>query len=79
MAYRSFLGSTQGLVVSLILAAAGAWLLWSHTGHVVAALPLLVLLACPLMHVLHRGHRHGGHDHSKSSSLPLDNKPKTRE
>ncbi|NMJ39905.1 DUF2933 domain-containing protein [Roseomonas sp. JC162] len=30
-------------------------------GHVLGALPYLVLLACPLMHLLmHRGHRHGG-------------------
>lgn len=32
-----------------------------HYGHVLGALPYLVLLACPLMHLLmHRGHRHGG-------------------
>ena len=60
MNFRSFLGSGTGLAVCLLVAALGAWLLWSHTGHVLMALPYLVLLACPLMHLMHRGHgRHG--------------------
>jgi hypothetical protein len=58
---RQFVGSTTGLVVCLLLAAVGAYLLISHTGHVLAALPYLALLACPLMHFLHRGHH--GHRH----------------
>ena len=57
---RAFLGSTTGLIGSLLLAAVGGWLLMSHTGHVLLALPYLILLACPLMHVLHRGHHHHG-------------------
>jgi hypothetical protein len=38
-----------------------AYFLWTeHRAHVVSALPWLLLLACPLMHVfMHRGH--GGH------------------
>ena len=56
---RAFLGSTTGLIGSLLIAAVGGWLLLSHTGHVLLALPYLILLACPLMHVLHRGHHHG--------------------
>jgi sterol desaturase/sphingolipid hydroxylase (fatty acid hydroxylase superfamily) len=58
MTYRSFIGSTAGLVACLLVAALGAWLLWSHTGHILAAVPFLLLLACPLMHVMHRGHHH---------------------
>ena len=58
---RDFLGSTTGLVVCLLVAALGAYLLLSHTGHVLAALPYLILLACPLMHLLHRGHSGHGH------------------
>jgi hypothetical protein len=42
-------------------AAAGAYLLVTHTGHVLGALPYLLLLACPLMHVL--SHRHGSGKH----------------
>lgn len=58
MSIRSFFGSTAGLLVSLAIAAVGAWLLWAHTGHVLLAVPYLFLLACPLMHVMHRGHGH---------------------
>ena len=60
---RAFLGSTTGLIGSLLIAAVGGWLLLSHTGHVLLALPYLILLACPLMHVLHRGHHHHGPKH----------------
>jgi sterol desaturase/sphingolipid hydroxylase (fatty acid hydroxylase superfamily) len=60
MNYRSFIGSTAGLVTCLHVAALGAWLLWSHTGHILAAVPFLFLLACPLMHVMHRGHHQRG-------------------
>ncbi len=40
-------------------AVGGFFLLTEHTAHVFGALPYLLLLACPLMHVF--GHRHGGH------------------
>ncbi len=37
------------------------YVLREHYGHVLGVLPYLVLLACPLMHLLmHRGHRRGG-------------------
>lgn len=55
-ALSGFLASTSGLVVTLMVAALGVYLLATHTGHVVAALPYLFLLACPLMHVF--GHHH---------------------
>lgn len=49
-----------GLVV--IGGSAAYFLLTEHLAHVVAVLPYLLLLACPLMHVfIHGGH--GGHDH----------------
>ena len=74
MNVRAFLGSTTGLVVSLAIAAVGGWLLWSHTGHVLSALPFLLLLACPLMHLMHRGHdQHGSGD--GKTNLPPDEKP----
>jgi hypothetical protein len=57
---RCFLGSKLGLAITLALAILGVYLLWNHTGHLVYALPYLILLACPLMHVF--GHRHG-HGH----------------
>lgn len=49
------------LAVTVVLAVV-AWLLTRHTEHVVRYLPLLILLACPLMHVFGHGHgRHGAH------------------
>jgi sterol desaturase/sphingolipid hydroxylase (fatty acid hydroxylase superfamily) len=74
MTLRNFLGSTTGLVVCLGLAALGGWLLWSHTGHVLSALPFLLLLACPLMHLMHRGHGRHGSEHAKTTNLPSDGK-----
>ena len=51
----------------LILAAAVGWFLWTeHKAHLFGALPWLILLACPLMHVfMHHGHGHRhGHRHA---------------
>jgi DUF2933 family protein len=53
---------TIGLLVFLV--AIGALLFTEHRAHVLGALPYLLLLACPLMHVfMHRGHGHGGPGH----------------
>jgi hypothetical protein len=60
--FRCFLGSKLGLAFTLVLAALGAYLLWTHTGHVLLAVPYLFLLACPLMHLF--GHHHG-HGHKR--------------
>jgi hypothetical protein len=60
-ALRSFLGSKPGLAATILVACVGAYLLWTHTGHFLAAAPYLVLLACPLMHVFGHGH---GHSHA---------------
>ena len=50
-----------GLVLCGFLLIAGFYLLTEHTAHAFGALPLLLLLACPLMHLfMHRGH--GGGD-----------------
>jgi hypothetical protein len=48
----------------LVLAAVAAWFLWAeHRAHLLGALPYLLLLACPLMHVfMHHGHHHGSTD-----------------
>lgn len=42
-----------------VLAAVAVFFLWSeHRAHIMGALPYVLLLACPLMHVfMHRGHR----------------------
>lgn len=54
----------------IILAVFGAIalvLLWAdHRAHIVSALPWLILLLCPLMHIFMHGHHgggQGGHKH----------------
>ncbi|MDK9703017.1 MAG: DUF2933 domain-containing protein [Sulfuritalea sp.] len=43
-------------------AIAAFYLLSEHRAHLLGALPFLLLLACPLMHLFMHG-GHGGHDH----------------
>jgi hypothetical protein len=43
----------------------GVHLLWTHTGHVLAAAPYLILVACLLMHFF--GHGHGQKHHEEAS------------
>lgn len=59
----SFWSSRYAIGFIVIGAVAGYFLLTEHLAHVVGALPFLLLLACPLMHIfMHRGHGgHGGH------------------
>jgi Protein of unknown function (DUF2933) len=66
---RSFLGSGLGLATCLALAAVGAYLLWNHTGHILSAIPYVLLLACPLMHLFGHGHHHH-HGSEKPASEP---------
>jgi Protein of unknown function (DUF2933) len=44
----------------------GGYLVIGHGAHLAAALPFLVLAACPLMHIfMHKGH---GHHHGQDTS-----------
>ena len=45
----------------LLFAAIALFFLWEeHQAHLLGALPYLILLLCPLLHVfMHRGHSHG--------------------
>jgi hypothetical protein len=63
----SFWSSRWG-VGCLVLAAVATWFLWQeHRAHMLGALPYVILLACPLMHVfMHRGH-HGHHSHTRGA------------
>jgi uncharacterized membrane protein len=56
---REFLSSKLGLAVCLLLAALGVYLIVTHTGHVLSAIPYVILLACPLLHLFGHGHGHG--------------------
>jgi hypothetical protein len=58
----SFWKSKSGLALIVFLAIALFYLYTEHRAHLFGALPYLLLLACPLMHVfMHRGH--SKHDH----------------
>ncbi len=65
---QGFFGSRAGFVCFALLVIAGFYLLTEHRAHLFGALPYLLLLACPLMHVfMHRG-GHGGHGSTTSDS-----------
>lgn len=52
---------SRALLAFCVLTAVAAFFLWSeHRAHLMGALPYLLLLACPLMHVFMHG-GHGGH------------------
>ena len=59
----------SGFVLWGFLLIAAFYLLTEHTAHVFGALPFLLILACPLMH-LFMHHGHGGHGSSNSSAPP---------
>ena len=45
----------------LLLPIAAFYLWTEHRAHLLGALPYLLLLACPIIHLFaHRGHRHHG-------------------
>lgn len=48
-------------------AVAGFFLVMEHRAHLYGALPFLLILACPLMHLFHGHGNHGGPDRSGSS------------
>ena len=62
----SFWFTGKGICALGLIAAAIYFLLMEHQQHLFAALPYLILLACPLMHLfMHHGH---GHRHQQGDS-----------
>jgi hypothetical protein len=56
----SFWKTPLGIGAAVVAVAASVYLYLDHKARVSAVLPLLLLAACPLMHVfMHRGHGHG--------------------
>jgi hypothetical protein len=48
----------QNLAIAVGLGAIGFYLFTEHRAHLWGALPFLILLSCPLMHLfMHHGHR----------------------
>ena len=73
----SFWRSRYAIGMAVIGMVAAYFLLTEHLAHVVGALPFLLLLACPLMHVfMHHGHGSHGHHH-KHPEEPQKEKPET--
>ena len=61
--------ASRAFLVFLAFAAIAVVLLWNeHKAHILGALPYLLLLACPLLHMfMHGGHGgHGGSSQEKS-------------
>ena len=63
--------SYRGVFVLVTAALVGAYLAIWHGAHVAAALPFLVILACPLMHIfMHRGHEHRSKTERRRIQIP---------
>ncbi len=60
------MGGRSKIAWIVFAAIAAFYLLSEHRAHLLGALPFLLLLACPLMHLFmhggHGGHGHGGGD-----------------
>ena len=63
--------ASLALLTAALIAA--FYLLREHWGHVAGVWPYLLLLACPLMHLVHG---HGNHRHGGGASHPPDSGPK---
>ncbi|WP_028455125.1 DUF2933 domain-containing protein [Chitinilyticum litopenaei] len=73
----SFWKSRYAMGLLVIGGVAGYFLITEHWAHFLGALPYLLLLACPLMHIfMHGGHHHHGthSDHDRASDAS-DRKP----
>jgi peptidoglycan/LPS O-acetylase OafA/YrhL len=66
--------SRAGVVFFGFFLVAAFYLLNEHTAHVFGLLPYLLLLACPLMHLL-MPHGHGGHGKRRSDKNAGDPAP----
>lgn len=65
--FRCF-SSYKGLAVLGIAVLLGGYLTLWHGQHLAALAPILVLLACPLMHIFMHGSHAGSHTHSHHSA-----------
>jgi Protein of unknown function (DUF2933) len=69
------------LVACVVLGTAGILLATGHEAHLLGALPYLLLLACPLMHIFMHGGHHEHHGTSRrnptddNTSIPQDAEP----
>jgi len=61
---KGFFRSRTGIALLGFIGVAAFFLFMEHRAHILGALPYVILLLCPLFHLLgHGGHtRHGGED-----------------
>lgn len=72
---RSFWLTANGLAAIVLIAFVSYFLLIEHRQHLFQWLPLLIILACPLLHVfMHRGHGHDGNDSDRQDHAHHDHK-----
>lgn len=64
--------SYRGAVVLTGTVLVGGYLVIWHGQHLAAALPFVVLAACPLMHLFGHRHHHGHHQDQDHSPNPGD-------
>jgi hypothetical protein len=68
---QSFWLTPTGFAAMGLIASVTYFLLMEHRQHIVAFLPYLILLLCPLMHVfMHGSHGHAGGDHHNHQEKP---------
>jgi len=66
---KSLWRTRYGVGLLILGAVAAFFLLAEHRAHLFGALPFLLILACPLMHLfMHRGH--GTHGHHSGAEQP---------
>ena len=62
---KSFWLTSNGIAALALIGAVVYFLLMEHRQHLFQALPFLIILLCPLMHIFmhggHGGHQHGDH------------------
>ncbi len=66
----ALLRTPQGAALAAVLTAALIYLLVDHTTHVLRALPYLLVLLCPLMHLFMMRRMHSGHEHHNDHAAP---------
>ena len=63
-----FWRSRFGIVLIMLVVIGLFYVVREHYGHLSQALPYLILLLCPLMHLFGHGGHHGGHRSNDTDS-----------
>ena len=74
---RIRLNFSNKVILAALLGFAAIYVIREHAAHALAALPFLLFLLCPLMHLfMHRGGHGGGHDGSHGEPPAPGSDPK---